>query len=124
MVTDNVDMKATVENILNSTGYSDQRAAKMSVDDLLKLAPPCEFSSVSYLSQQIIVCLSRRRHSFCVNHIRHGINITTGWCIILLVICGNEEQTMFCGVRAKRPLVYESAITIVVSQVEWSVRMH
>ena len=40
MVTDNVDMKATVENILNSTGYSDQRAAKMSVDDLLKLVPP------------------------------------------------------------------------------------
>ncbi|KIM57023.1 hypothetical protein SCLCIDRAFT_29188 [Scleroderma citrinum Foug A] len=37
MVTDNVNMKATVENILNSTGYSDQRAAKMSVDDLLKL---------------------------------------------------------------------------------------
>jgi len=39
MVTDDVNMKTIVENILNSTGYSDQRAAKMSVDDLLKLVP-------------------------------------------------------------------------------------
>ena len=29
-------MKAKVEEILNSTGYSEQRAAKMTVDDLLK----------------------------------------------------------------------------------------
>ncbi|KIJ18159.1 hypothetical protein PAXINDRAFT_129433 [Paxillus involutus ATCC 200175] len=37
MVEDGVSMKAKVEEVLNSTGYSDQRAAKMTIDDLLKL---------------------------------------------------------------------------------------
>lgn len=36
MIDDSVGMKARVEEVLNSTGYSEQRAAKMSVDDLLK----------------------------------------------------------------------------------------
>ena len=36
MVDDSVGMKARVEEVLNSTGYSEQRAAKMSIDDLLK----------------------------------------------------------------------------------------
>ncbi|KAF8841018.1 rRNA adenine dimethylase [Paxillus ammoniavirescens] len=37
MVEDGVSMKAKVEEVLNSMGYSDQRAAKMTIDDLLKL---------------------------------------------------------------------------------------
>ncbi|KAF9238327.1 S-adenosyl-L-methionine-dependent methyltransferase [Melanogaster broomeanus] len=36
MIEDDVDMKAKVDDVLSSTGYSDQRAAKMSIDDLLK----------------------------------------------------------------------------------------
>jgi hypothetical protein len=36
MMEDNVDMKQKAEDILAETGYSEQRAAKMSVDDLLK----------------------------------------------------------------------------------------
>lgn len=36
MIDDSVGMKARVEEVLNSTGYSEQRAAKMTVDDLLK----------------------------------------------------------------------------------------
>ena len=36
MMEDSVDMKQKVEDILTKTGYSEQRAAKMSVDDLLK----------------------------------------------------------------------------------------
>ncbi|KIJ61223.1 hypothetical protein HYDPIDRAFT_96972 [Hydnomerulius pinastri MD-312] len=37
MIEDDVSMKGKVEEVLNSTGYSDQRAAKMTLDDLLKL---------------------------------------------------------------------------------------
>ncbi|KAI6145894.1 S-adenosyl-L-methionine-dependent methyltransferase [Pisolithus tinctorius] len=37
MITDDANIKEIVANVLNSTGYSDQRAAKMTVDDLLKL---------------------------------------------------------------------------------------
>ncbi|KAG6374044.1 S-adenosyl-L-methionine-dependent methyltransferase [Boletus reticuloceps] len=37
MIDDSVSMKAKVEEVLSSTGYSEQRAAKMTVDDLLKL---------------------------------------------------------------------------------------
>ncbi|KAI9571823.1 S-adenosyl-L-methionine-dependent methyltransferase [Boletus coccyginus] len=36
-IDDSVGMKARVEEVLSSTGYSDQRAAKMTIDDLLKL---------------------------------------------------------------------------------------
>lgn len=37
MVDDNTNMKAKVEEVLSSSGYSEQRAAKMTLDDLLKL---------------------------------------------------------------------------------------
>ncbi|KAI6143113.1 S-adenosyl-L-methionine-dependent methyltransferase [Pisolithus tinctorius] len=37
MIMDDANIKEIVANVLNSTGYSDQRAAKMTVDDLLKL---------------------------------------------------------------------------------------
>ncbi|KAF9645179.1 rRNA adenine dimethylase [Thelephora ganbajun] len=37
VIPDNVDMKAMVEEVLEETGFREQRAAKMSVDDLLKL---------------------------------------------------------------------------------------
>ncbi|KAF9228081.1 rRNA adenine dimethylase [Gyrodon lividus] len=37
MVEDGVSMKPKVEEVLSSTGYSAQRAAKMTIDDLLKL---------------------------------------------------------------------------------------
>jgi 18S rRNA (adenine1779-N6/adenine1780-N6)-dimethyltransferase len=36
MVEDNVDMKAKIEQVLLDTGNSENRAAKMDVDDLLK----------------------------------------------------------------------------------------
>ncbi|KAG1816330.1 S-adenosyl-L-methionine-dependent methyltransferase [Suillus subaureus] len=36
MVDDNTNMKAKVEEVLSSSGYSEQRAAKMTLDDLLK----------------------------------------------------------------------------------------
>jgi len=37
IVPDEVDVKAMVETVLDETGFKEQRAAKMSVDDLLKL---------------------------------------------------------------------------------------
>ncbi|KAH7909985.1 S-adenosyl-L-methionine-dependent methyltransferase [Hygrophoropsis aurantiaca] len=37
MIEDDVNMKTKVEGILTDTGYSDNRAAKMTLDDLLKL---------------------------------------------------------------------------------------
>ncbi|TFK47140.1 rRNA adenine dimethylase [Heliocybe sulcata] len=37
IVEDELDMKAKVEQILESTGYSEERAAKMGIDELLKL---------------------------------------------------------------------------------------
>jgi len=40
MVEDNVDMKSKIEKVLDETGNSENRAAKMDVDDLLK----CVFS--------------------------------------------------------------------------------
>ena len=36
IIPDDVDMKAKVEEVLGETGFKEQRAAKMSVDDLLK----------------------------------------------------------------------------------------
>jgi len=36
-IPDNVDIKAMVEGVLEETGFKEQRAAKMSVDDLLNL---------------------------------------------------------------------------------------
>lgn len=35
-IPDDLDMKAMVEEVLGETGFREQRAAKMSVDDLLK----------------------------------------------------------------------------------------
>ncbi|KAF8591695.1 rRNA adenine dimethylase [Ramaria rubella] len=37
MVDDSIDMKTRIEGVLNSTSYSESRAAKMGIDDLLKL---------------------------------------------------------------------------------------
>ncbi|KAF7297167.1 rRNA adenine N(6)-methyltransferase [Mycena indigotica] len=37
MIEDNITMKARVEEVLSQTGYSESRAAKMDIDDLLKL---------------------------------------------------------------------------------------
>lgn len=36
MIEDNVDMKAKVEAVLDDTGFSENRAAKMDVNDLLR----------------------------------------------------------------------------------------
>ena len=36
IIPDDVDMKAMVEEVLEGTGFKEQRAAKMSIDDLLK----------------------------------------------------------------------------------------
>lgn len=36
MIEDNVDMKAKIEEVLDETGNTENRAAKMTVDDLLK----------------------------------------------------------------------------------------
>ena len=36
MVTDDLTMKARVEQVLNETGNTENRAAKMDVDDILK----------------------------------------------------------------------------------------
>lgn len=36
MVEDDVDMKSRIERVLEETGNTEKRAAKMSVDDLLK----------------------------------------------------------------------------------------
>lgn len=36
MVDEHTNMKAKVEEVLSSSGYSEQRAAKMTLDDLLK----------------------------------------------------------------------------------------
>lgn len=38
MIEDEVNFKAKVENVLEDTGNSENRAAKMDVDDLLKWA--------------------------------------------------------------------------------------
>jgi 18S rRNA (adenine1779-N6/adenine1780-N6)-dimethyltransferase len=36
MIEDDVDMKAKIEKVLEGTGNTENRAAKMNVDDLLK----------------------------------------------------------------------------------------
>ena len=36
MITDDMDMKTRIEKVLEETGYSENRAAKMDVDDILK----------------------------------------------------------------------------------------
>lgn len=36
IIPDDVDIKVMVEEVLEETGFREQRAAKMSVDDLLK----------------------------------------------------------------------------------------
>jgi 18S rRNA (adenine1779-N6/adenine1780-N6)-dimethyltransferase len=36
IIEDDFDIKKKVEDVLNDTGFTEQRAAKMSVDDLLK----------------------------------------------------------------------------------------
>ena len=36
VIPDGVDMKTMVEEVLEETGFKEQRAAKMSVDDLLR----------------------------------------------------------------------------------------
>jgi 18S rRNA (adenine1779-N6/adenine1780-N6)-dimethyltransferase len=36
MIDGDANMKAKVEEVLSSSGYSEQRAAKMTLDDLLK----------------------------------------------------------------------------------------
>lgn len=36
MVSDDLDMKTRIERVLDETGNTENRAAKMSVDDLLK----------------------------------------------------------------------------------------
>ena len=36
MVTDDLDMKARIEKVLDETGNTENRAAKMDVDDILK----------------------------------------------------------------------------------------
>ena len=36
IIPDDVDMKVMVEEVLEETGFKEQRAAKMSVDDLLR----------------------------------------------------------------------------------------
>jgi hypothetical protein len=36
IVEDELDFKVKIENILRDSGFSDERAAKMDVDDLLK----------------------------------------------------------------------------------------
>lgn len=36
MITDDMDMKARIEKVLEDTGNTENRAAKMDVDDLLK----------------------------------------------------------------------------------------
>ena len=41
IIPDDVDIKTMVEEVLEETGFKEQRAAKMSVDDLLK------YSSIS-----------------------------------------------------------------------------
>lgn len=40
MIEDDFDIKKKVEQVLNETGFSEQRAAKMDVDDLLKYVMP------------------------------------------------------------------------------------
>lgn len=36
MITDDMDMKSRIEKVLDDTGNTENRAAKMDVDDLLK----------------------------------------------------------------------------------------
>ncbi len=40
MIEDDFNIKKKVEQVLRETGFAEQRAAKMSVDDLLKCAKP------------------------------------------------------------------------------------
>lgn len=45
MVPDDVPFATIVDSILVDTGFADQRAAKMDIDDLLRCASPSPFSS-------------------------------------------------------------------------------
>jgi hypothetical protein len=68
MMEDSVNMKQKIEDILTETGYSEQRAAKMSVDDLLKYVLPNAIDTsltCAFLSQTTI-SIPRRWHSLCM----------------------------------------------------------
>ena len=67
MIEDDFDIKKKVEEVLNETGFTDQRAAKMGVDDLLKCV--CFTSHgriVAELNLQAAIGIPRRGHSFRV----------------------------------------------------------
>lgn len=77
MVEDNVDMKAKIEEVLEHTGNTENRAAKMSVDHLLKsvgdlvIAPTEEltflldFYQLSMISVSILHDTFQVFFSFC-----------------------------------------------------------
>jgi hypothetical protein len=69
---DSVDMKARIETILTETGFSDSRAAKMDIDDLLKYAfPPYRFlDRIDQIFAQASGCFPRQRHPFCISLVR------------------------------------------------------
>ena len=48
MIEDDFEIKKKVEEVLNETGFTDQRAAKMGVDELLKYSS--QIISATYLS--------------------------------------------------------------------------
>lgn len=53
-VPDDVDIKVMVEGVLEETGFKEQRAAKMSVDDLLKCDSICRTLLVSNRPRRLL----------------------------------------------------------------------
>ena len=48
MVDDSVDMKTRIEKVLEDYGFSETRAAKMNVNDLLKCVNPFYLAQIDY----------------------------------------------------------------------------
>lgn len=67
MIEDDFDIKKKVEEVLNETGFTDQRAAKMGVDDLLKCVCFTNHGRiVAELNLQAAIGIPRRGNSFRV----------------------------------------------------------
>ena len=67
MIEDDFDIKKKVEEVLNDSGFAEQRAAKMGVDELLKyvLLEPITLVYLT-ISLQAVICFPRCRHSLCM----------------------------------------------------------
>lgn len=69
MIEDDFSIKKKVEEVLDETGFTEQRAAKMGVDELLKYVRDSVIflnSHRRYFVSQAAIGFPRCRHTFCL----------------------------------------------------------